>query len=70
MGTTRFTCTATPISPSWVVCMRTGRMTGLLRPDISFYIGKTGNEPIDKNMTMKYWNLLIDLTKTAPLLPY
>jgi hypothetical protein len=43
---------------------------GLVGPDISFYIGKTGNEPIDNNMTVKYWNLLIDLTKTAPLLPY
>ena len=47
-----------------------GSDDGFVGPDISFYIGKTGNEPIDNSMTMKYWNLLIDLTKTAPLLPY
>ena len=47
-----------------------GSDDGFVGPDISFYIGKTGNEPIDNNMTLRYWNLLIDLTKTAPLLPY
>ena len=36
----------------------------------TFLLGKTGDEPIDHNMTLDFWNVLIDVTGgKVPLLP-